>query len=99
MASLADASLAADELRRRAPEWGTLRCLRLRNMGMRWSLVAIWSELHAEPRVMLRPEGSGEATYVNHCLECDLAAPVPPPLATVGLPPEVRPVTADDLGF
>lgn len=99
MATFEDASLAAEELRRRAPEWGTLRALRLRNHGMRWSLVALWSDLHSEPRITLKPEGAAEATYVNHCREFDLAAPAAPPLASVGLPPGVVPVTADELGF
>src|SRR5690606_18508125 len=98
MADFDDALLAAEELRRRAPEWGTLRCLRLRNHGPRWSLVALWSDLHSEPRVTLRAEGQREACYVNHCHGFALSARGPAPV-NLDRPPAPEPATADELGF
>lgn len=98
MASFADARSALDELRRRAPEWGTLERVLLVNRMGTWHLIADWAALDAEPRYTLPGGSEADArVYVNHRLCVPADAPLPEALPPIPVP--AADGEADGFGF
>lgn len=96
MADFADAIACRDELRRRSGEWGVLSDVRVTGRMGHWSLIAVWAELHAEPRWSIGPEHLDRRDWapIRHVLLTAMDEPPPPA-------PEVAHLChgGDDFGF
>lgn len=100
MADFADAVACRDELRRRSPEWGVLSDVRIVGRMGHWSLVAVWAELHTEPRWTVGPEDIEKCKRppIRHILLT--AMDVPPPLSETQVERRADlAAMADDFGF
>lgn len=100
MADYADTLAARDELRRRSSEWGVLSDVRVTGRMGHWSLVAVWAELHKEPRWTIGPEELERSKWppVRHVLLTAMDEPPPPSEDQLARRASLAEV-ADDFGF